>query len=286
MNMTRIVVGVDGSAPSIAATRWAAQEARQTGATLVLTHAFDWDYYGARFDGGTILREWAENRANTILADAAAAAAAVAPAVTVSLKAVIGSPMPVLLEAAADASMLVVGNRGRGGFGSLLLGSVGQRLATHAPLPVVVVRGRTDAGAGAVVVGVDGSPSSLDALEAGFREAASRSAQLIAVRAYVPPTPPWGVNVEPVVYDVAESDAELHAELDELLAPWSEKFPDVVTEKLVAHGGAAGVLVGLSHTAQLLVVGTRGHGGVAGTVTGSVGLQLLHHADCPVLVVR
>jgi nucleotide-binding universal stress UspA family protein len=259
MNMTRIVVGVDGSAPSIGATRWAAQEARQTGATLVLTHAFDWDYYGARFDGGTILREWAENRANTILADAAAA---VAPAVTVSLKAVIGSPIPVLLEAAADASMLVVGNRGRGGFGSLLLGSVGQRLATHAPLPVVVVRGRTDAGAGAVVVGVDGSPSSLDALEAGFRAAVSRSAQLIAVRAYVPPTPPWGVNVEPVVYDVAESDAELHAELDELLAPWREKFPDVATEKLVAHGGAAG------------------------TVTGSVGLQLLHHADCPVLVVR
>jgi len=286
MNMTRIVVGVDGSDPSNAATQWAAREAQQTGATLSLVHAFDWDYYGARFDGGTVLREWAEDKANTTLAGAAALAAAVAPTVIVSRKSVLGSPVPVLLDAATDASMIVVGNRGRGGFGSLLLGSAGQRLATHAPVPVVVVRGRPDIGSGAVVVGVDGSPSSLDALAAGFREAASRSARLIAVRAYVPPTPPWGVNVEPVVYDVAERDAELHAELDEQLGPWREKFPDVAAEKLVAHGGVAGVLVGLSHTAQLVVVGTRGHGSVAGTVTGSVGLQLVHHADCPVLIVR
>ncbi|SNT60884.1 Nucleotide-binding universal stress protein, UspA family [Asanoa hainanensis] len=286
MNMTRIVVGVDGSEPSMAAARWAAGEAQQTGATVDLVHAFDWDYYGGRFDGGNILREWAEDKASTTLADAAAAVAAVAPGVTVSHEPVLGSAVPVLLEAAADASMIVVGNRGRGGFGSLLLGSVGQRLATHAPVPVVVVRGRPDIGAGAVVVGVDGSPAALDALAAAFRMAASRSARLIAVRAYVPPTPPWGVNVEPVVYDVAERDAELHAELDEQLAPWREKFPDVATETLVAHGSPAGVLVGLSHTARLVVVGTRGHGSVAGALTGSVGLQLVHHADCPVLIVR
>ncbi|MEV4624228.1 universal stress protein [Asanoa sp. NPDC049573] len=284
--MTRIVVGVDGSDPSIAAARWAASEAQQTGATLVLVHAFEWDWPAARFDGGTVLREWAEQKANTTLADAASVVAAVAPGVTVERKAVTGSPGPALIEAGADSSMIVVGNRGRGGFGSLLLGSVGQRLATHAPAPVVVVRGRRDLGNGAVVVGVDGSPSSLDALAAGFRAAAARSARLIAVRAYLPPTPPWGVNVEPVVYDVAERDAELKAELDELLAPWREKFPDVATETLVAHGGAAGVLVGLSHTAQLLVVGTCGHGSVAGTLTGSVALQLVHHADAPVLIVR
>ncbi|GAA1860679.1 universal stress protein [Asanoa iriomotensis] len=286
MNKTRIVVGVDGSDPSVAATRWAAHEARRTSATIVLVHAVDWDYYGARFDGGTILREWAEDRANATLADAAAVVGAAAPGVAVDRRAVLGSPVPALLAAAADTATIVVGNRGRGGFGSLLLGSVGQRLATHAPVPVVVVRGRPDVGAGAVAVGVDGSPSSLDALAEGFRAAASRAARLIAVRAYIPPTPPWGVDVEPVVYDVADRDAELHAELDEVLAPWREKFPDVATETLVAHGSAAGVLVGVSHTAQLVVVGTRGHGSVAGTLTGSVGLQLVHHADCPVLIVR
>jgi nucleotide-binding universal stress UspA family protein len=286
MNTTRIVVGVDGSKPSLAATRWAARTARQIGARLELVHAFDWDYNGARLDGSTILREWAEEKAKATLAEAATEVEAVAPAVDVSRRAVPGAAVPALLEAAADAAVVVVGNRGRGGFASLLLGSVGQRLATHAPVPVVVVRGRSDVDAGAVVVGVDGSPSSLDAVAAGFREAAARSARLIAVRAYVPPAPPWGVDVEPLVYDVAESDAELRAELDQLLAPWREKFPDVATDILVAHGGAAGVLVGLSHTARLVVVGTRGHGSVAGTMTGSVGLQLVHHADCPVLIVR
>src|ERR1044072_8736825 len=98
MNTTRIVVGVDGSESSLAATRWAATEAQQPGATLSVVHAFDWDYHGARFDGGTLLREWAEDKANTTLADAVAGATAAAPDVTVTQAATLGSAVPVLLD--------------------------------------------------------------------------------------------------------------------------------------------------------------------------------------------
>jgi len=74
--------------------------------------------------------------------------------------------------------------------------------------------------------------------------------------------------------------------VEELLAPWREKFPAVPVEVLVSHAGAASVLVEFSHRAQLVVVGSHGHGVVAGTLLGSTGQQLLHHANCPVLIVR
>jgi nucleotide-binding universal stress UspA family protein len=84
--------------------------------------------------------------------------------------------------------------------------------------------------------------------------------------------------------------AMLKAQEAEALAnsvrPWREKYPDVKVETLVAQGSAARALVDVSSSAGLVVVGSHGHGAIAGTLLGSVGLQLLHHADCPVLIVR
>jgi nucleotide-binding universal stress UspA family protein len=210
----------------------------------------------------------------------------IAPDITVHTDAVLGQPVPNLLAAAKLADLVVLGNRGRGGFASLMLGSVSQRVATHAECPVVVVRGRRDIADGPVVVGVDGSTSSLEALEHAFQEAATHEADLVAVLAYAPASPPWGEGVEPIVIDTKQRDAEDHAALTEWLAPLQEKFPEVKAEALVAHGSAGAVLVGLSQTAQLVVVGSRGHGGLTGTVIGSVGLQLLHHAESPVMISR
>ena len=74
--------------------------------------------------------------------------------------------------------------------------------------------------------------------------------------------------------------------LTEDIAAWRDKYPDVEVEAVVVEGHAAGVLTDLSGSAQLVVVGTRGHGGFAGLLLGSVSLQLLHHAHCPVLIAR
>lgn len=286
MENREIVVGTDGSGWSSTAVRWAAREARRRAVPLRIVLAYDWHWQSARYGGAEELRSAAEQRAETLVNTAVLQAREAAPQLTVRHDVVIGDAVPALLDAAKNAELLVVGNRGRGGFGSLMLGSVGQRVATHASCPVVVVRGARESFDGPVVVGADGSPSSNDAVGTAFQLAAERHCALIAVRAYEPPSPPWGENVQPVVYDTKERDAAEHEELSASVTPWRAKFPDVQVQEIVAHGSAARVLVGVSHTAQLLVVGTRGHGSFAGTVLGSVGLQLLHHADSPVFINR
>ncbi|HYN94331.1 MAG TPA: universal stress protein [Pilimelia sp.] len=130
------------------------------------------------------------------------------------------------------------------------------------------------------------SATAADTVAAAFEVAAARAAGLVAIRAYQPPTPPWGTDLQPLVYDPEKREADEHGSLNALLQPWRDKYPQTTVEALVARGSAAQVLVGVSHTAQLVVVGSHGHGGFTGTLLGSVGQQLLHHADCPVLITR
>ncbi|GAA0815774.1 universal stress protein [Spirilliplanes yamanashiensis] len=286
MTTNEIVVATDGSEPGTAAVAWAAREAHRTSSVLHVVHAYEWDWPGARFDGAREFQSMADAAAEQVLADALLTAHAVDPGLPVRHTADIGAPVRVILDASARARLLVVGSRGRGGFASLLLGSVGHRIAVHATCPVVVVRGRAADEDGPVVVGADGSQAGADAVELAFAAAASRGAELVAVRAYTPPVPPWGPDMPPLVYDPAEREAEERAALEDQLRPWRGKYPQVPVEALVTKHDAARVLVGVSHTARLVVVGDRGFGVVTGTVLGSVTSQVLHHADCPVLVAR
>ncbi len=141
---SRIVVGVDGSAASRAAFRWAVRQAELTGATVQAMTA--WQYPVA--SGGyawapvsvldsTDLQEAAEKT----LADEVSEVVGSRTDITVRPEAVEGNPAQVLLEAAADADLLVVGSRGHGGFASALLGSVSQHCVHHANCPVVIIRG-------------------------------------------------------------------------------------------------------------------------------------------------
>jgi nucleotide-binding universal stress UspA family protein len=285
MNATGIVVGVDGSASSRTALRWAAAQAKRTNVPLRVLLAYHWRMPGV-FATSAELEQAAKDQAELVVEEAVAEARAAAPEVPVTGAAVLGNPAPVLLRAAEEAGLLVVGTRGHGGFTGLLLGSVSQQVATHAPGPVVVVRGRADAGGGPVVAGVDGSPGDDTVLAAAFEEASARGSALSAVRAFFSPAPPWTIGLPPLPYDAAAVKRFLNSEVEQSLAPWSAKYPHVPTEGLAVSGDPTNILVGLSHVAQLVVVGTRGHGGFTGLLLGSVGLHLLHHADCPVLIVR
>lgn len=197
-----------------------------------------------------------------------------------------GAPAERLVELTRDAELTVVGNRGRDGFTGLLMGSVSQHLATHAHGPVVVVRGRSDARQGPVVAGVDDSPAADLVLATAYEAALHCSAALVVVRTFLPvfPLPFDGVPATEIRTPQAD-DAE-RARLDELLEPWRQKYPQVVTEAVVSHDGPAAALTAMSHDAQLVVVGSRGHSALAGVVLGSTGMQLSHHADCPVLIAR
>jgi len=286
MRTKEILVGTDGTAASHAAVRWAAREAQRRGLPLRIVYAFDWQWEAARYDAGTEHLDVARQLADAVVA-AREQALAVAPTVRVELDTLISNPAPGLLAAAEeDVELLVVGSRGRGGFASLLLGSVSQRVATHAPCPVVVVRGRGDVTEGPIAVGVDDSPATDHVLATAFEAAASRDTGLAAIRAYLPPTSLWMADVPAVAVDLPQDDTAEHERLEELLAPWRQKYPKVPVKVTVSHDGPAAILADVSHEAQLVVVGSRGHGTITGVLLGSVGAQLLHHADCPVLIDR
>ena len=141
--MSKIVVGVDGSAESLAALRWAAQEARLRGARLRVVHAW---FLPMVFTSGPPLlvlpesRSELEGEGEKVLAHALEETAADVEGLEVERSVVEGSAAHCLLRAAEGADLLVVGSRGHGGFHELLLGSVSQQCAHHAPCPVVIVR--------------------------------------------------------------------------------------------------------------------------------------------------
>jgi nucleotide-binding universal stress UspA family protein len=133
-----IVVGVDGSQFSVDALVWAAHQAETTGSRLRLVTAWDQPTY--RGVGRPILDEELERQARGALEHTAQKALGAQWANRIEALVVSGQPAEVLIRAAEDADLLVVGSHGRGGFASMLLGSVSHECTAHAPCPVVVVR--------------------------------------------------------------------------------------------------------------------------------------------------
>lgn len=282
-----VVVGVDGSEPSRFAVKLGIREARQRGLPLRLVHAFIWPMLGVYLGpspeappGGGLAAD-----AQRVLDEALEQARKLAPDLSITGEVVTGSVAPVLIREAKQAALLVLGDRGLGGFSGLLVGSVAVQVASHAPGPLLVARGtlRDD---GPVVVGADGSEVGAMALEFAFAEAASRGAELVAVHAWSGRLPGRTADALPLIYDADDVQAELGRQLTEWLAPVREQYPQVVVRELVRHGRTSKVLIGESASAQLVVAGARGHGGFAGLLLGSVSQALLHHAECPVAIVR
>jgi nucleotide-binding universal stress UspA family protein len=286
MRVKPIIVGADGTEWSKAAVRWAAREAHRLHLPLRVTHAFDWEWREARYDMSQDYLDLARTQAEGITANAAYEARVIDRNLEIESDPVIGNPAPRLLADAENGRLIVLGSRGRGGFGSLLLGSVSQRVATHAHCSVVVVRGRGDVTEGPVVAGVDDSPAADAVLETAFDAAERRGTTLRIVRAYLPPPPLWTASVWAAELPTPVADSEEEARLEEQLAPWRDKYPGVPVEVVLTHRSVAAALVEESAQAQLVMVGSRGRGVIAGALLGSTGLQLLHHAECPVYIVR
>jgi len=139
-----------------------------------------------------------------------------------------------------------------------------------------------------IVVGVDGSGSSRAALSWAHEEAAHHGASLTVVTTWQPPTlpmsPPYGSLTDQGYQDVPKTSA-LDV-LEGLVAELEERTPAVDITSAVEEGNPAEVLIERSKQCDLLVVGSRGHGGFAGMLLGSVSHHLVTHAHCPVVVVR
>jgi nucleotide-binding universal stress UspA family protein len=277
-----VIVGVDGSPQSRLALRWAAAEAAVRGLALQILHATG----PAGPEEATHPNRTANAAGERVVAAAVEEVRREAPEVTVTGVAVHAGAAAALLAAAAPGDLVVVGHRARSELVAILAGSTCQQVAAHAATSVTIVRGRLDP-SGPVVVGFDGSAAGEAVLDSAFAAAAARGCGLTVVRAFRRGTPPWPAEAPPpVVYNPGTARAAITAELERIVAPKAEKYPDVAVEFAAIGGDAAQALVDASHHAQLVVVGSRGHGGFAGLLLGSVGMHLIHHADCPVLIAR
>ncbi|WP_127507747.1 universal stress protein [Actinoplanes solisilvae] len=277
----QIVVGADDAAASRAAVDWAAHEARRRRVLLRIVHTFDWDWREQ-----TAGADDARRRAEAVAVAAFDRAREIAPGIIIETDTVIGPAVPRLLEASHDAELLVVGNRGRGGFIGLLLGSVSRRVASHALCPVVVVRGRPDIPGGPIAAGVDHTPTADLVLQTAFTAASEQACPVVVVRAYAPVVPLTTMPVPPRVAILPEQDDAERARLEARLAPWRAKYPELEVDEVISQGSAAAALVEVSRSARLVVIGSRGRSPISGGLLGSTGLQLLHHAECPVHIAR
>lgn len=282
-----VVVGVDGSPAALSAVRSATREAAYRHRPLRVVHAFVWPYLGAPPGPGRDAPPGAglRDEAERVVRQAAQLAAEVDPCVPVSLEVVTGSPGPVIVGEAQRAALVVLGHRGLGGFTGLLVGSVAVHVAAHAATPVLIVKDGA-AGTGDVVVGVDDSAVSDDAIGFAFEEASWRGVRLVAVHAWTHPASTGPGDMLPLVYDPADVAEDERRVFADALGSWRDKFPDIDVDERVVRGRPSVALVDAARDAQLAVVGARGRGGFAGLLLGSVSQAVLHHAACPVAIVR
>ncbi|MFI1651260.1 universal stress protein [Streptomyces avidinii] len=309
MSNTPVIAAVDGSEHSLRALEWARTEALRHGSGLLVAHVLPdhaqlyagrraslhdasqpaefadpvRDWIGSLFGGGgsSGLPEW------------------------VTYEALEGSVPEALRVIGAEARMLVMGSRGRGGFASLLLGSSSRAVASTAACPVVVVPhaersagadAEAEESAGRVVLGLHAAETADDVLTFAFTEAAVRGTTVQVVSAYaIPPSPtlvidsPFAVIPPEGLADEGDgvpAEREMLRSQTERLAPFRERFPDVPVEQAAVPGDPAGRLVTASRAAALVVVGRHHPRRTAMSMSiGSVAHAVLHHAHGPVAVV-
>ncbi|MFM9373031.1 universal stress protein [Streptomyces sp. Da 82-17] len=294
MRSPPVVVGVDGSAAALAAVEAAAREALLRDADLRVVHAFLWPALHVPPGSAAALGPptgAVQEAVEALLAEAVDRARHASPGVVVHNAVIAGEPVGVLEAESRTAHLVVLGDRGASGFAHLLLGSTAVQLAAHAQCPVMVVRGRA-APDGRVLAAVDGSPQGYGALAFAFAEASLRGVELEALHAWttwsdhgelVPGSP---LDVLDLVGDINVLRATEERLLAEALSGLREQYPDVAVRPSLVRGRTRPVLIEASSRAQLVVVGARGRGGFTGLLLGSVSQALLHHAHCPVTVVR
>lgn len=283
-----VVVGIDRSACAQQALAWAAADAASRHARLTVATVVDLPRLADVPLTGQVLAT-AQQAAQQSVDTEVERARQLAPGVDVQGRIVSGNPAAELLRLAEGADEVVVGSHGTSEFIALLIGSVGTQVAEHARGPAVVVRNRSITGP--VIVGIDSSPHSDAALEYGFAYADRHGLPLVALHVYrlgafVDPVTPYPAPPYPITEQLGRIRSEAARTAEHSIGPWTEKYPDVTARADVTEGAPVHELVEASRTASLVVVGTRGHGGLAGMLLGSVSHGVMRHAHCPVVIAR
>ena len=286
-NQSAVVVGVDGSDTALGAAQWAAEFAAAHALPLTLLHAIprlDWHF--ARVDPSA----HDEETGDRVLAAAETAVRSAHSDLAIRTEAVKGAVATVLADASNSARILVVGT---GEADNRALGSHAVKIAHRAACPLVVWRKPVAKRTGkplSVVVGVDESDGSARALAEAFDVAGAMHAPLTVVHM-------WEIgqavgmgdlggagNMDWQLLEMLES--QQRRRMDELMAPFARKYQNAHVNKVFQDISPAKGLAELSREAQLVVVGSHGRGKLVDSILGSVSQSVIHHAECPVLVVR
>jgi nucleotide-binding universal stress UspA family protein len=283
-----LIVGVDGSDPSLLALDWAADAADRHNVPLRVVHSSLWERYEGHEPAFTLHRPPGQILAEHIVAKATERAGKRHPTLKVTGEVLSEDVTAALVRESAGSSMAVVGSRGRGELAGLLLGSVGLEVAARAECPVVVVRGAEQnlrAGFRRIAVGIDDEQESAAAVAFAFREAELRHSTIDAVHAWR-----WPAHEAPEYPVFQGSAANPHLRraeqrLDDALRTATAEHPTVEVLRETIEGPARRALLNAASTADLLVVGARRRRGHIGMQLGPVNHAVLHHAACPVAVV-
>jgi nucleotide-binding universal stress UspA family protein len=283
-----VLVGVDGSPESDAAVRWAAGEAVLRDLPVTLMHVIapivvSWP---ARYLESSYAA-WQQENACHVVEQAqktllASAVDFTPPAVRTLVRR--DGIVAELAAASADSAITVLGSRGMGPVGGAVLGSVSRSLLHHAQCPITVVKADSPQPvdfSAPVLLGIDGSPASEAATAFAFDEASRRCVDLVALHAWT------DVGVFPILgMDWHQYEDEGHEVLAERLAGWQEQYPDVTVHRRIVCDRPARWLIDEAERSQLVVVGSRGRGGIARMLLGSVSTSVAESALAPVTVVR
>jgi nucleotide-binding universal stress UspA family protein len=284
-----IVAGYDRSPASLAAVHWAAAEAERLHSRLRIVEVFELIIVTQPTTGTMVplaaLRP-ARERGLSALADALRAQH---PDLQIETALLEGTPAEQLTEETAHARLIVLGSRGLGGWTGMLVGSVAVQVSSHAQCPVVVIPSEQQPRPHrkpAVVVGVDGSKLSAQAIEFAFDQAEAIGAKVVAVHAWTTPYLTYADGESMLQFDEDEVRESARLLVAESVAGALADHPDVECETRLISGHAARAILLAAKSAELIVVGSRGRGGFSGLLLGSVSQNVLHHAHCAVAIVR
>lgn len=279
------IVGVDGSENARHAALWATAHAEGRAGEIRLL-AVRHDPTTAFYPGAIALslndREMqraTEERVNTL-----AEGLRSTTSVLITTAVATGGAARVLLDAATDDGLTIVGSRGRGGFSRLILGSTSSQVATHSSGPTAVIPLETDVGrARRLLVAVDGSDNSLAALDWAVEFAQLDVEHPPAVECVMVANRSLATSTGS---DETSDEAETSTTLEQLVASRfaARRLTADVDTRTIA-GDARRELVRAAQDVDLLVTGARGRGAVGATLLGSVSTWLLHHATKPMVIV-
>ncbi len=288
-DQSTVVVGIDGSDAALGGARWAAAFAASRSLPVTLLHAIprlDWHFASvdepAEHDGSAA--------ADAVLAAAETAVRSVSPDLEIRTAAVKGAVATVLAQASQSARLLVVGV---GAAEQRALGGHAVKVAHRTHCPLLVWRAPVARRTGKplpVVVGIDESEGSTRALAEAFDVAATLHAPLTVVHM-------WEITAAVGMGDLGGQgmmdwqllevlQSRQRQRMDELVEPFARTYRNAHVTKVFQDISPAKGLTDLSGDAQLVVVGSHGRGKLADSLFGSVSQSVLHHAECPVLVVR